>query len=1055
MKIIKRIFLVLFVLLILLVGAAFAIPYFFKDEIVAAVKKEINNNINAKADFSDVSLSLFRSFPDFSVRLNDLEVSGIEKFNGVKLLGTESFDLTLDLMSVIKSDRPIELQSIAINEPEVNIVILNDGTANYDIVKPSATNEPTEAAESGSFLVKLKSYTIENGKLTYDDRKGDIFVKINDLNHSGSGDFTEDIYDLVTKTNIGGLTAKSGGISYLKNAKTDADVTVTADMKNMKFTLKDNIIKINALKINTDGYVAMPSDDIKMDLKFNAPTTDFKHILSLVPSAYTSDFEGVKASGDATIGGFVKGVYNDKNLPAFAVDVDVKNGNFQYPDLPLGVTGINTKVNVNSPSSDFDKMTIDIPQFDLNIGNNPIKGRFNLRTPISDPDIDTKVNGVLDLEELSRAFPLEGVEEMKGIIIADVEAKTKMSYLDNAQYDKADMSGNMKVRNMDYVAEGMPHVLIKDMQMDFTPQHVKVDQFDAKMGKSDIRASGTIDNILAYFSPDKTMKGNLKVRSNLFDANEWMAEEETRTTTDNTDIEAVDQAVFDRFDFTVDSDFNKIIYDTYTLENTNLKGHMTPSKAVIDNFASKIGKSDIQAKGKIQNIFGYVFGNETLTGKLDLVSDLLELNELMGFVPAEEATTTTSTSASSEPYLIPENVHVDIQANIKELVYTNLDLKNMKGHVAIKDEMIAMENVKANTLGGAFTLNGGYNSQDHNKPIFDIDYAIDKFKFQEAFQKLNTFEKLAPIGKFIDGVFNSKFKISGEMGKDMMPDINTINVDGFINTLNGVIQNFKPVAKLGGALSNQIDAKYLSEKIPIKDTKNWLKVKNGIVEVSPFDFKFKDIEMNIGGKHGLDMDMDYNFKLKIPRKLFNKGTAGTAANKGIEWLNNEAAKLGLNVEVGEFVNVLVNLTGSIKNPKTKLKLLGTEGKSLNETVETKAKELVEHAIDSVKTRVNEEVDKVKEQANEIVDKTVDSVETRVQEEVDKVVDQVTDKVEDKVEEVVKDKVEEVVKDQVGDKVKDVVGDKAGEVGDKVKDALGGWNPFKKKKKEQPKEEGGN
>jgi hypothetical protein len=57
------------VLIILFVGALVAIPYFFKDEILTTVKTEINKSVNAKVDFADVDISLLRSFPDLSLRL--------------------------------------------------------------------------------------------------------------------------------------------------------------------------------------------------------------------------------------------------------------------------------------------------------------------------------------------------------------------------------------------------------------------------------------------------------------------------------------------------------------------------------------------------------------------------------------------------------------------------------------------------------------------------------------------------------------------------------------------------------------------------------------------------------------------------------------------------------------------------------------------------------------------------------------------------------------------------------------------------------------------------
>ena len=102
-----------------------------------------------------------------------------------------------------------------------------------------------------------------------------------------------------------------------------------------------------------------------------------------------------------------------------------------------------------------------------------------------------------------------------------------MSAIDDQDYENIPYGWRFENRKLDYQSDDTPQIQVSDMQMNFSPKYVKLDNFDAQLGKSDIKAEGTIDNILAYFSPDKTMTGKLKIRSNFFDANEWIAEEDT------------------------------------------------------------------------------------------------------------------------------------------------------------------------------------------------------------------------------------------------------------------------------------------------------------------------------------------------------------------------------------------------------------------------------------------------------------------------------------------------------------------------------------------------
>ena len=54
------------VVLLLLIGGA----YFFQDEIIGKFISEANKNINTKVSYDKIGLTVFKSFPSVSVRLN-------------------------------------------------------------------------------------------------------------------------------------------------------------------------------------------------------------------------------------------------------------------------------------------------------------------------------------------------------------------------------------------------------------------------------------------------------------------------------------------------------------------------------------------------------------------------------------------------------------------------------------------------------------------------------------------------------------------------------------------------------------------------------------------------------------------------------------------------------------------------------------------------------------------------------------------------------------------------------------------------------------------------
>ena len=97
----KKILLIIAAVFIVLVASAAAVPYFFKDQIIAKVKTVINTNVNAKVDFTAFDLTLIRSFPKMGIKLNDLAVVGVDSFATDTLAKVKELQLDLNLMKLM------------------------------------------------------------------------------------------------------------------------------------------------------------------------------------------------------------------------------------------------------------------------------------------------------------------------------------------------------------------------------------------------------------------------------------------------------------------------------------------------------------------------------------------------------------------------------------------------------------------------------------------------------------------------------------------------------------------------------------------------------------------------------------------------------------------------------------------------------------------------------------------------------------------------------------------------------------------------------------------
>ncbi|RZK59582.1 MAG: membrane assembly protein AsmA [Pedobacter sp.] len=563
----KKIAITIAISFFVLLAAAAVIPLFFKKEIVLKAKSAINDKVNAKVDFGEFDVSLISTFPNLGIKLRDITIVGTDSFATDTLANIKQLTLNLNLISVIKG-KSYEINSIDLDEPTIYAKVLKSGKVNWDIMKPDSSTTEVDTVKK-TFKAALQKYTIEKGKITYDDASLGFFMEAENLNHTGKGDFTQDIFTLNTQSDIETLTIKYGGIPYLNKVKLDAELPLDIDMKQMKFTFGENKIKLNELLLSAVGYLAMPNEnDMVMDFKFDAQKSDLKNFLSLVPAIYSANFKVLEATGKFAMNGTAKGTYNDKSIPAFNVNLAIENGKIKYPSLPSAINNIQVKSTISNPDGVLDNTLINVPAFHLEFGAAPIDGRLLVKNPITDPFIDMALKGNLDLKQLTAIFPMKDMT-LTGLLNADVQAAGRRSSIDKGQYQEFKASGQMQASNFIYTGKNVPMpVSVPSAKMSFSPQNITLSNLVAKVGKSDFAANGTINNYLSYiFKKNQLLKGNFNLRSNLIDVNELMGPPKATAETKSTDSKMTVFEVPANIDFNLGVTAAKVNYDKYDISN--------------------------------------------------------------------------------------------------------------------------------------------------------------------------------------------------------------------------------------------------------------------------------------------------------------------------------------------------------------------------------------------------------------------------------------------------------------------------------------------------------
>jgi hypothetical protein len=572
------------IVLLLFIIAIIALPFMFKGRIKSEIEKAANDNLNATFAFEDVDLSLISNFPNLTVDIENLSLTGNGTFEGVKLVEAGLITATVDVWSLFGDS--LTIREVGIDKANIDVRVLADGSANYDIAKPSTdTTTVEESTEGGGFSMKLKRYFVTNSNISYDDATFPMTLSIKELNHEGSGDFTDDLFLLSTNTTATALDVVYDGVRYIREAKTSLKADFEIDNANSKYTFKDNEIDLNELALKADGWVAMPGDDIDMDISFAALKTEFKTLLSMVPAEFASDLSGVEADGKIAFDGFVKGTYNDLRMPGFGLNLEVNQGRFNYPDMPKSVEDIEIKLAIDASAGiDNDAMTVDIDKFSMTMADNPIDMTLHLKNPYTDPLIDFDMTAKVVLDNLKDMIPMENGDRLAGTFDADIHLDGRASAIEEQRFNDFKAEGTMAITGIQFRSDSLAYdVDVNQANFAFNPQFIDMSTFDAKIGKTDIKASGKITDYLNYALKDSMLTGRFNLYSSNMDLNEFMTEEEAAveaenetTTEESTGVVRLPKNV----DFELQSRFDRMIYDD--LEITNTSGMVVLKDGVAD-----------------------------------------------------------------------------------------------------------------------------------------------------------------------------------------------------------------------------------------------------------------------------------------------------------------------------------------------------------------------------------------------------------------------------------------------------------------------------------------
>lgn len=892
----------------ILLGLMLATPILFSDTIKREIKKYANTQLEGDLNYSEANLSFFKHFPSLTLTLENVELKGAMPFDKENFIIAKELSFGINLSSLLFSNS-IDIDQIILNKGNINVKVNKEGQANYNIYK--GKSDPKTSSKEKSTAIQLEKIEIINSKVAYDDQSTALHFDFFDFNYLGKGDLSKDIFDLYSKVNISKMNLLYANEPYLMNKKVEGDLITQVNVNSLSFVFQENNLNINNLLVDFKGKFDILKEGYNMDFNVKSNNSELFDVFNALPPKFITWLEKTDLKGKANVLLTLKGRYSAAAQlnPDLQLNFQLKDGFINYNKSKYPVSNLNCDAAVKVVGLDPNALETNIKSIQLNIAKEYLKAQW-FSKGVENLELKSTFDSQIDLEKLNNALGVSNIV-VKGILAGKGKIEgvynPKLNKFPKTNIDMTIQNGYLKTPYYpNPISDIQSHIIVKNEQETFDNLKVNIQpgSFQFEQQPFTIQADLQNFNDLAY---DIKAKGVLNISKiyqvfsqKNFDVDGYI-KADLVLKGKQSDAEKGNYAkLYNKGTLEIK---NIAITSTYLPKKFLIKEGLfrfTQDKMAFNTFLASYSQSDFRLNGYLKNVFNYLSPRQgTLKGAFSIQSKYINLDEFMSSQNTSSAGQTTQgtpipnskSTASTGVIIIPKNLDVQLKATAQKIQFQDLQLTNATGDLTMKKGKATLQNTKFNLIGCQVNMNGSYESINSKKALFDYAIKADEFDIKRAYNEVKIFRELASAAEKAQGIVSLDYKLKGRLNANMEPVFPSIVGNGILSVKEVKVYGMK----MFSAVSNQTKHEKIKNpelsKVSIKST-----IKNNIITIDRFKFKFAGFRPRIEGTSSLDGKLNLKMRLGLP-------------------------PLGI-------IGIPITITGNKDNPKIKI---GRETQEIEET----------------------------------------------------------------------------------------------------------------------------
>lgn len=525
-KVIKRFFLYLVLIILILIGTGVVLTFIYSDEIKQFAVKQINLYLNTEVQVKEIDFSIFKKFPDATIVLKDVVVKSSKtyntkdfKFNTDTLLKSQTILLQFDLWDAIHNK--YNLRAIQLEKAKAMLCYDKNGKNNFAIFKetPEDTND--------SFAIKLEKLKFIEINVCFYNASNNFELESYSNNLKLKGDFYKNDFTLITNGKIDLKKLTIQNVNYLK-AK-EAIININVKVHNNKFTIKSGTIALGKIKLNLSGTYEVNDDTDAIVLNISAQKQSLSDIIKSLPDIYQSYFENTQANGFIDFKADIHGGINYKTSPRIKFSFNLNDGQLENKNTKVLLSNlfINGSFD-NGLKQNLESTSFTIDTFYTIMSDSVIQGKFSIFN-FSTPLVKAKLKGGLNLSLWKSLLNLDTFQVLEGMVSFNLDyigKIKKLSQITASDYRNALVKGILNIKDVALQLQNNPYrVEHVNGTFYFHNNDVQTDNSALNVNGSHIILKGLFKNLIAFLMlENEKLDATTQINIDKLNLNDWQSE---------------------------------------------------------------------------------------------------------------------------------------------------------------------------------------------------------------------------------------------------------------------------------------------------------------------------------------------------------------------------------------------------------------------------------------------------------------------------------------------------------------------------------------------------